>query len=83
MITTTMGVDGMMCNMCEAHVQDAIRKAANVKRVKANRRKGNCVVDSEQPLDEEAMRAALSEWGYELTSFEQTEAKKRGLFGLR
>ena len=27
MIKTTVKVDGMMCGMCESHVNDAIRKA--------------------------------------------------------
>ena len=27
MYQTTVGVDGMMCGMCEAHVNDAVRKA--------------------------------------------------------
>lgn len=84
MIRTTLGIDGMMCSMCEAHVQDAVRKTADVTHVKANRRKGTCVVESEAPLDEEALRAKLGHMGYDVTSFSVEEgAKKRGLFGLR
>lgn len=33
MYQTTVGVDGMMCGMCEAHVNDAVRKAFPVKKV--------------------------------------------------
>ena len=35
MFKTTVGIEGMMCGMCEAHVNDAIRKAFDVKKVKA------------------------------------------------
>ena len=27
MIRTTVKVDGMMCGMCEAHINDAVRRA--------------------------------------------------------
>ena len=27
MVQTTLKVDGMMCGMCESHVNDAVRKA--------------------------------------------------------
>ena len=36
MVQITVGVDGMACSMCEAHVSDAIRKAFPVKKVTAN-----------------------------------------------
>ena len=31
MLKITLGVDGMMCGMCESHVNDAVRKAFPVK----------------------------------------------------
>ena len=30
MIKTTVKVDGMMCGMCESHVNDAVRRAFQV-----------------------------------------------------
>lgn len=33
MIKTTVKVDGMMCGMCESHVNDAVRKAFQVKKL--------------------------------------------------
>ena len=81
MIETTLKVDGMMCSMCEAHVNDAIRRNFDVRSAKSNRRKGECVVVSEEPLDEGSVRAALAEMGYELVSLESAPAKRKGLFG--
>lgn len=41
MIKTVFSVDGMACSMCEAHVNDAIRKAAGkVKKVTSSTSKG-------------------------------------------
>ena len=53
MIKTVFSVDGMACSMCEAHVNDAIRKAAGkVKKVTSSHSKGISEVISEEPLDE-------------------------------
>ena len=41
-------------------------------------RKGSCTIVSEDPLDEEALRAAIADTGYELTSLESGPQKKRG-----
>ena len=36
MTQITLHIDGMMCGMCEAHVNDAVRKAIPVKKVKSS-----------------------------------------------
>ena len=72
MITTTVGVDGMMCGMCEAHVNDVIRRNFDVRRVKSNRRRKNCVIVSVEPLDEARLRAVIEKTGYTPLSVEVT-----------
>ena len=47
MYQTTVGVDGMMCGMCEAHVNDAVRKAFPVKKVTSSHGRGQTVILSE------------------------------------
>ena len=39
MVKITLEVEGMACGMCEAHVNDAIRKAFPVKKVTLSRSK--------------------------------------------
>lgn len=68
MIKTTLGIDGMMCSMCEAHVNDAIRRNFDVKSAKSNRRKKQCVVISEDELDRERLFATIEATGYVLSS---------------
>ena len=82
MIQTTIGVGGMMCEMCEAHINDAIRKSFAVKSAKSDRRKNRCVVVSEEPLDEAAVRAAIASTGYDFLSISSEPYVKKGLFGL-
>lgn len=70
MIKTTLGIKGMVCSMCEVHINDAIRKSFSVKSVKSSRRKKTCVVVSQDPLDKDHVRAVLADLGYNLTSFD-------------
>ncbi|MBR1757169.1 MAG: heavy-metal-associated domain-containing protein [Lachnospiraceae bacterium] len=80
MIKTIVGIDGMMCSMCEAHINDAIRNHFQVKKVKASRAKAQAEVISENALDEDELRKVIDETGYTLTGVKTEEAKK-GLFG--
>ena len=82
MIQTTIGIDGMMCEMCEAHINDAIRKNFAVKSAKSNRKKKQCVVVSEEPLDEAKVREVIGQTGYDLLSVSSEPYQKKGLFGL-
>ena len=82
MIETTLTIDGMMCSMCEAHVNDAIRRHFDVRSAKSSRRRHRCVVVSEGPLDEGRLRAVIAETGYELRAISSAPHRRRGPFGL-
>ena len=71
MIRTVVKVDGMMCSMCEAHINDAIRKQFDVKKVKSNRRKKETVIESAQPLDKDLVKKAIEATGYIFMGFEE------------
>lgn len=77
-----LGIDGMGCGMCEMHVEEAIRKAIIIKKVKASHFKNNAVVFTELNLGEEDFIKALEDSGYRVTSFTR-EAAVRRLFGWR
>ena len=83
MFQTTVEVDGMACSMCEAHVNDAVRSALNVKKVTSSHGKGETVILTEQPVDEQAVRDALADTGYDVTAVASHPYKKKGLFGFR
>ncbi|MCD8105064.1 MAG: heavy metal translocating P-type ATPase [Lachnospiraceae bacterium] len=83
MVKTTVQVDGMMCGMCESHVNDAVRKAFEVKKVTSNHSKGVTEILSESELDEGKLRAAIEETGYKVgavTIGDQSEKKGFSLF---
>lgn len=47
MTKTTLKIDGMMCGMCESHMNDAIRNAFKVKKVTSSHTAGESVIISE------------------------------------
>lgn len=82
MLKITLGVDGMMCGMCESHVNDAVRKAFPVKKVTSSHGKGQTVILTEQDLDEQDVRDAVNATGYTVTSFSKEPYEKKGLFSF-
>lgn len=83
MTKTVLNIEGMMCGMCEAHVNDAIRKNFNVKKVTSSHSKNTTEILSEAPLDEELLKKTIAETGYTLKGITvaAAEKKKFSLFG--
>lgn len=88
MVQITVGIDGMMCGMCESHVADAIRKQfPEAKKVSASAGKGEARFQMEnelpKPMLEHELHAAVDPLGYRILSVETGEPeKKKGLFGF-
>ena len=82
MIETILKIDGMACGMCESHVNDAIRAALPVRKVTSSHTKGRTVIESDSPLDEQALRRAIEATGYEVGAITSGEKASGGLFGL-
>ena len=81
MYKTTIEVNGMMCGMCESHVNDAVRNAMTVKKVTSSRGKRETVVITDDEPDAEALRAAISATGYEVGDIKTEPYVKKGFFG--
>ncbi len=78
----TLKIDGMMCAMCESHVNEAVRRAFPVKKVTSSHAKGETVILSEADIDEPALRAAIDKTGYKVLSYKSEPYEKKGLFGF-
>lgn len=83
MVKTTLNIDGMMCSMCEAHMNDAIRRDFEVEKVTSSHAKKLTEIISQEPLDEEKLRKTVDATGYKLEgiSSEPYEKKRFSLFG--
>lgn len=83
MYKTTAKIDGMMCGMCEAHVNDAIRSKLSVKKVSSSHKKGETVIISEGEITAEKISAALDGSGYKVLSVQSEPYEKKGLFSRK
>lgn len=80
MVKITLKIDGMMCGMCESHINDEIRRAFKVKKVSSSHSKGITEIISETAIDEEKLRDVIGKTGYKLISIKTEEYIKKGLF---
>lgn len=81
MIKTKVKVGGMMCGMCESHVQEAIRKTLpESSKVKADRKKDMVEFLTEAPVEEDAVKKAIESIGYDYGGMESEEAGNNSSF---
>ena len=75
MIKTTLKIDGMMCGMCESHMNDLIRKNFQVKKVTSSAKDGETVIISDNEID-----IPWAKKGYEVKGVKSAPYEKKGFF---
>ncbi|MFF4159554.1 heavy-metal-associated domain-containing protein [Streptomyces sp. NPDC001678] len=65
--TTVYKVSGMTCGHCESAVREEISAISGVTSVEAVAATGLVTITAAVPLDDDAVRAAVDEAGYELS----------------
>ena len=81
----TLKIDGMACAMCEAHMNDVIRKVVpDAKKITSSHTQGTSTFLTDSPVDFAYLKKSIKDTGYTMTSFdtEEVEVKKKGFFGL-
>ena len=68
MTTSVYSVSGMTCGHCVSAVTQELSKLEGVTDVQVDLAAGTATVTSDQPLDDEAVRTAVDEAGYEMAS---------------
>ena len=71
MVKVTVHVTGMMCGHCEAHVNEAIKKAFDVQDVVSSHDAGTTIITASQKLDEDKLFQTIKDAGYEVTGITQ------------
>ena len=61
-----INVNGMMCEHCVKHVEEACLKANNVKSAKANLKKKNVVIEYDNEINLDEVKANIINAGYEV-----------------
>ena len=82
MIETTIKIDGMMCPMCENHVNETIRNGFNIKSVKSSHKEGTTVITSKNKIERVALEKAVTALGYKMLDFSEKEVEKKGFFSF-
>ena len=84
MVKTTLKIEGMMCSMCEAHINDVIRKTVpGAKKVSSSHTKGEASFLSEEAVDEKLLKNAVAATGYPCLSVNSEPYEKKGWFGWK
>ena len=83
MIKTTLKIEGMMCGMCEAHVNDAICAAVSPQKVNSSHKKGITEVISDKELDAALLRETVEKDGYKVLDIKSEPYEKKGFFGRK
>ncbi len=77
----TLKIEGMSCSMCEAHINDVIRRTVpGAKKVTASHTKGEASFLSEAAADEALLKDAINATGYTCLSITMEPYKKKGWF---
>ena len=77
MVKTVLSVDSLVCDMCDAHMNDAIRRAFKVKKVTSSHAKGETVIITKNELTREDIEKAVSETGYRILSMKTEPYEKK------
>ena len=80
MVKTVLKIDGMMCGMCEAHMNELIRKNFKVKKVTSSAKDGETVIFSDAELDIPWAKKQIKDIGYEMADYTSEPYEKKGLF---
>ena len=64
----TLEIKGMMCQHCVAHVKKALEGVSGVSKVEVSLENKNAVIEASITVADEALKAAVSEAGYEVTA---------------
>ena len=83
MFKITAKVEGMMCGMCEAHVNEAVRAAVSAEKVTSSHKKGITELITEKEPDEKVLREAVEKDGYKVLGITTEPYEKKGLFGKK
>ncbi len=72
-------VDGMMCPMCEAHTNDAVRAIYPKAKVTSSHKAGETTVIGEG-IDPTRVKETVEKTGYKVTDFTEEPYEKGGFF---
>lgn len=80
MVKIELDIEGMACGMCEAHINEAVRNAFQVKKVTSSHTKKQTVIIAEKDIPEQELKNVIVKAGYDAVSVSSEPYEKKGLF---
>ena len=80
MVKLTIGIEGMACGMCEAHINEVVRNAFSVKKVTSSHAKKQTVIIAEKDIPKQELKDVVAKAGYNVVSVSSEPYEKKGLF---
>lgn len=81
MIKITLKIEGMMCGNCSGHMDEAILREFNVKKVASSHETKQSIIISQDDIPDDKLREVVEATGFELISVSR-EPYKKGLFSF-
>lgn len=81
MVKIILKVEGMACGMCEAHINEAVRKNFDANKVTSSHSKRKTEIIAEAPIDEDRLKEVIGATGYEVIDI-HTEPYEKKSFSL-
>lgn len=82
MVRIIVGIEGMACGMCEAHINEAVRNAFRVKKVTSSHTKKQTIIIAENDISEQELNAVIAKAGYGVVSVSSEPYEKKFIFGF-
>lgn len=79
MIEYTISIDGMMCEMCEAHINDTIRKTIHPEKVYSSHKKAISTFVTKDEIDEAYLQRSIEETGYRIIGIQHKPYVKKSI----
>ena len=67
-MTKKISIEGMTCNNCAMHVEEALKEVCGVKSVKVDLAGKSATVEFAHEVDDNKLKVAVAEAGYEVKS---------------
>ncbi len=78
----TLKIDGMMCPMCEAHMNDAVRNSFNVKKVVSSHKDKQTVILADIKISDTELKNIVEKTGYKLLGITRAPYEKKGILSI-
>lgn len=76
----TLKIDGMMCGMCESHVNDVIRKNFKIEKVTSSHTKNETKIIVSEEISLDQLKEVIDPTGYKILDYKIEEYQKKSLF---